>query len=156
MTMTKRKLKRFLLIVLTGMAIVAVGATMWLYQSMAPITGTYEVAGLDDSVTITFDPYERPFVRAKSLDDALFAEGWLHAHHRLWQMEMFRRAGTGRLSEMLGNSMLESDKELWRMGVPQLARQLEANASATTIAHVAAYVKGINAEMAGRLDCRTR
>ena len=140
---SKRKRTFFGLLALSTLA-VCVGI-VWLYRTVAPTSGDFLVAGISNPVTITFDAHERPFVRATTLGDALFAQGWLHAHHRLWQMEMFRRAGKGRLSELLGSSMLDSDKQLWRMGVPQLAKQLEANATESTKTHVDAYVGGINA-----------
>ena len=62
-------------------------------------------------------------------------------------MEMFRCAGEGRLAELLGSSMLDADKELWRMGIPQLGEQLEENATPEMRVHVAAYVNGINAAL---------
>ena len=133
--------------VLGGLIIAVVAGVVWLYPSVAPVSGTHQVANLADTVVIKFDQYERPFVRAKTFDDALFAQGWLHAHHRLWQMEMFRRAGEGRLAELLGSSMLDADKELWRMGIPQLGEQLEENATPEMRVHVAAYVNGINAAL---------
>jgi penicillin amidase len=143
----KRFLKRGLLVIPAGLLIVVAVAVGWLYRSVAPVTGNYQVTGLGERVTIRFDAFERPFVEATTLADALFAEGWLHAQHRLWQMEMFRRAGNGRLSQLLGASMLESDQQLWQMGVPQLAEQLELNASDEMKGHVAAYVAGINAAL---------
>jgi len=128
-----------LLIVMAG-----VGIAIYLRSTIAPASGTFTVTHLGHPVTISFDAYERPYVRAETLEDALFAEGWLHASHRLWQMELFRRAGKGRLAELLGAGMLESDTELWRMGVPQLAVQLEKNASADMQRYIEAYVHGIN------------
>ncbi len=146
--MTKRSiLKRALLWTLAILAVAIIGLAIRFYPTVAPVIGTFSVNHLNAAVTITFDKHQRPFVLAETLNDALFAEGWLHAQHRLWQMEMFRRAGKGRLAEMLGGSMLESDKELWRMGVPQLAQQLEVNASPEMKRHVTAYVNGINAAL---------
>lgn len=134
-----------LLIVLSGVSTVA-----YLRSTIAPVNGTFTVSHLARPVTISFDDYQRPYVRAETLEDALFAEGWLHASHRLWQMELFRRAGKGRLAELLGSGMLDSDTELWRMGVPQLAAQLEQNASPDLRRYIEAYVHGINAAIASR------
>ncbi len=121
------------------------GIAAALFGSVPTSSGTYEVEHLGHNVVIHHDAYDRAYVDAKNLKDALFAEGWLHARHRLWQMELFRRAATGRLAELLGSSMLESDKELWRMGVPQLGRELEKNAQDEMRGFVKAYVNGINA-----------
>jgi penicillin amidase len=95
------------------------------------------------SVLFYFDELARPYVDA-AFPDAFEAQGWLHANNRLWQMEMFRRAGKGRLAELLGPGMLEADQELWRMGVPQLAKKLEENASDRMRRYVDAYVWGAN------------
>jgi len=142
----KRSKWKQILLATAVLLIIAAGVSLvWLYGTIAPTSGEFAVAGLANQVTIRFDPYERPFVRAETLADVLFAEGWLHAHHRLWQMEMFRRAGKGRLAELLGSSMLESDHQLWRMGVPQLGMQLERNASDEMREYVDAYVAGVNA-----------
>lgn len=138
-------LRSLVLGILSVAVLVCVGVFALLHASQARDTGVREVGGLTRPVSIQFDAYQRPYVRATTLDAALFAEGWLHARHRLWQMELLRRAAHGRLAELFGGSALESDKELWRMGVPQLARQIEANASATMRDYVAAYVNGVNA-----------
>ena len=123
------------------------GATLYaiLWASLPTTSGTVQVAGLDAAISIRFDAHERPYVQAETLADALCAQGWLHASHRLWQMEMFRRAGKGRLAELLGGSMLDADRELWRIGVPQLAAQLEENATPKLSNYVAAYISGVNA-----------
>lgn len=126
----------------------SVYAVLWLSQP--PTSGTLVIAGLEAPISISFDAYQRPYVQAESLVDALCAQGWLHASHRLWQMEMFRRAGKGRLAELLGKSMLDADRELWRIGVPQLAGELEKNASPELSDNVAAYVRGVNAAITGR------
>jgi len=104
----------------------------------------YLVDGVKLAVEIRFDQRQRPWVRAESLEDALLAEGWLHARYRLWQMELLRRAGRGRLAEGLGAGLLESDSDLWRAGVPQLAGRLEAEASTLMLEWVDAYLAGVN------------
>jgi penicillin amidase len=126
---------------------VALGV-VWLRASIAPLTGAHPVSGLARAVTIRFDDFARPYVEAEGFEDALVAEGWLHASHRLFQMDLHRRAGSGRLSELLGAGMLETDEQLWRAGVPQLAATLAANASRETRGRVDAYVAGVNAALA--------
>ena len=68
-----------------------------------------------------FDHLQRPYVKASSLNDALFAQGYLHGANRAWQMELFRRAAKGELSQLLGKDLLATDIELHRLGVPTLA-----------------------------------
>lgn len=131
---------------LVALAIVAV-AGGWLALNRSNITpgGTHLVDGLAAPLEIRFDHHLRPYVTATSLADALFAEGWLHARYRLWQMELLRRAGKGTLSAALGDDLLDADKSLWRAGVPQLAEALEAQASEETLALIDSFVAGANA-----------
>ena len=139
---------RKLLLLLALLAALSLGTVyLSLRLSLSLPGGDYDVAGLTDSVEIRFDPYLRPFIDARNLNDALFAEGWLHARYRLWQMELLRRAGNGRLAEGLGKDLLAADESLWRAGVPQLARRLEMQASSATLGSVEAYVAGINAAL---------
>lgn len=98
-------------------------------------------------VEIRYDHRRRPFVAADSLADALFAQGWLHARERLWQMELLRRAGLGRMAQALGPALLDTDRQLWRAGVPQLAETLAGNAEAMLVDQIGAYVAGVNAGM---------
>ncbi len=116
-------------------------------------TGTLALPGLAAPVTIRFDERARPYVRAETLGDAFFAQGVLHARERLWQMELLSRAGQARLAELLGPPLLETDRELWKMGVPQLAAEIEANADAKARTLVGRYVDGVNAGLEG-LDAR--
>ena len=102
-------------------------------------------ARVSDRIEIRFDDYGRPFVSAESFEDAFFAQGWLHARDRLWQMDTFRRAATGSLAELLGPDGLETDTAIWRSGVPALGDRMARVASAELNAFVAAYIAGINA-----------
>lgn len=137
---------RYLLLALVGIALVA---WILLRQSLPRQEQATALAGLQSEATLRYDAWQRPYVEAAGLADALRVQGWLHATHRLWQMEMLRRAGRGRLAEMLGADLLETDKQLWRAGVPQLAGRLESHASPATLAAVDAYLEGVNAGIAG-------
>lgn len=131
---------------LLAMALILVASGYIVLRGSLPQTrGQVEVYGLAAQAEIRFDDQHRPFVQAQSTTDALASQGWLHAQHRLWQMEMFRRAGRARLSEILGGSMLETDQQLLRIGVPQLATRLEANATPELLHYIDAYLSGVNA-----------
>ncbi len=116
--------------------------------SLPRTSGEAELPGLDGIVTVRFDAWQRPYVAAASLADALQIEGWLHAGHRLWQMELLRRAGSGRLAQLLGPDLLPTDRELWRVGVPQLAARLERGAGEQFLLLVDRYLAGVNAAIA--------
>lgn len=129
-----------------AVALVAAALLMWLVarSSLPSLNVTLPVPGLQRPVTVTYDAWQRPYVQAQSLGDALHVQGWLHAANRLWQMELMRRAGAGRLAELLGAAMLDTDREIWRMGVPQLARRLEQHTSAETLQLIDRYLLGVN------------
>ncbi len=129
------------------------GAIWWLLQRPIPDDPRQLAApGLEAPVQIRFDERRRPFVEAASFTDAVYAQGWLHARERFWQMELLRRAGKGRLAELLGPGLLATDEELHRAGVPALAGQMAANADAATLAVVDAYLAGINLALAALVE----
>jgi len=108
------RLRRLLLRVLLGTLVLALasaaGAWLWLQRTVTPVSGRLAVAGLDGAVEIVMRPDAIPHVFAGSKEDLYSALGLLHAQHRLWQMELMRRAGQGRLSEIFGASTLDRDK----------------------------------------------
>ena len=126
--------------------VLVAGLIFW-QQLHAPLPDDPELVaapGLSAPATVRYDERRRPFVQADSFTDAVFVQGWLHARERYWQMELLRRAGKGRLAELLGSSLLDTDIEITLAGVPALARQMIDNASPATLAAVDAYVAGIN------------
>ena len=143
---SRRRLVPLVLLVLIGVsAAVAVSVTWLLAGSRMSYDGTLIVAGIERPVTIRFDARARPYVRAETVADALFAQGFLHARERLWQMDLLRRAGSARLAELLGPDLVETDIALWRAGVPELAGRLAGGSSDGVVALVEAYTAGVNA-----------
>ncbi|MEM1650008.1 MAG: penicillin acylase family protein, partial [Sulfolobales archaeon] len=67
------------------------------------------IKGLDGETVILFDKYMIPRIFVSSDRDAAYALGYVHAYHRLWQMDIQRRLAEGRLSEILGISTLKQD-----------------------------------------------
>lgn len=74
------------------------------------IDGTIDVPGLSGDVEVIRDPWGVPHIYADNMDDLFFAQGFVQAQDRLWQMDMWRRQGEGRLSEIFGPEMLEHDR----------------------------------------------
>src|SRR5689334_24742059 len=77
---------------------------------LAQRSGRIEVAGLQKPVEVITDTWGVPHIYAENSGDLFFAQGWIAASDRLWQMEMWRRAGEGRLSEVLGEKAIERDR----------------------------------------------
>ena len=122
----------------------------WLGRKRLPqINGSLKVAGLLSRVEIIRDRWGVPHIYAANLHDLFFAQGFVHAQDRLWQMELNRRAATGRLSEMLGAAGLETDRATRTFGFHRLAAADWASAPDDLRAIVCAYSEGINACLAG-------
>jgi penicillin G amidase len=78
--------------------------------SLARIDGTVTVTGLRDTVEVIRDRWGVPHIYARNTDDLFFAQGYVHAQDRLWQMDMYRRTFEGRLAEILGPDYIEHDR----------------------------------------------
>lgn len=79
-------------------------------DSLAQIDGRITVQGLRDSVQVVRDRWGVPHIYARNLDDLFFAQGFVQAQDRLWQMEMYRRTYEGKLSEILGPAWVRHDR----------------------------------------------
>ncbi len=113
--------------------------------------GSTTVAGLDHEVTITRSEYGTPFTEAETQADLYFAQGFVHAQDRFWQMAMGRRLALGRLAEWLGAPALAADRysRMW-MWRDLAVRSYEALA-AEERALLDAYAAGVNAWLEGPL-----
>ena len=132
-----------------ALALAAAGAYLYLRQSLPQTTGEIRLAGLSGPVEILRDRYGIPHIHAGTPADAVFALGFVHAQDRLWQMEMNRRIGAGRLSEVLGKGGLETDRFLRTLGVRRAAEANLKALDAETRAMLEAYAAGVNAYLAG-------
>ena len=136
---------RILVGVLVVVAAAAGGGYLWLRGSLPTVVGEVRVAGIAAPVEIVRDRHGVPHIYAQSEADAAFALGYAHAQDRLWQMEMNRRIGAGRLSEMFGERSLIADKFLRVLGVYRVAEANFAKLDAETRAAHQAYADGVNA-----------
>src|SRR5690242_13687858 len=102
-----RAIRRILIAVgiLVLAAAAAIAGLLWLTLPGAK-HDTVAIPGLAASVSIQLDPDGIPWIRAGSWADAAAALGYLHARDRMFQMEMMRRNGSGRLSEIAGAAAL--------------------------------------------------
>ncbi|HSA89249.1 MAG TPA: penicillin acylase family protein [Burkholderiales bacterium] len=112
--------------------------------------GELALAGLDAQAEVLRDRHGIPHIYAASLEDAHFALGFVHAQDRLWQMEMNRRIGSGRLAEILGPRALEADRFMRTLGLRRVAEANLAHYDAETRRLLDAYAAGVNAFLARR------
>src|SRR5213078_1966400 len=115
---------------------------------------TLQVAGLRDKVTVRRDERGIPYIEATNDDDLYFAQGFVTASDRLWQMELFRRNARGELAEIFGSAVLEGDKRHRTFGFGGVAEAEAAQASPQAQSLLGAYVKGVNAYIAS-LDAKS-
>lgn len=114
-------------------------------RTFPQINGTLQVAGLVDAVEIVRDKWGVPHIYAKNEHDLFFAQGYVHAQDRLWQLEFSRRIGAGRLSEVLGEAGLENDRFLRTIGLYRAAQADYEVLPAEVIDVLQAYSDGVNA-----------
>lgn len=98
---------------------------------------------------VLWDGYGIPQVWATSPRDALFAQGWLHARHRLWQVELFRRVAAGRLSELFGPTTVQTDRFLRTLGMDRAAAAGVALLEDGERELLEGYAAGLNAAVQG-------
>lgn len=104
-----------------------------------------EVAGLAAEAAITRDQYGIPYITAESETDAYTALGYAHAQDRLWQMDVMRRAGQGRLAEIFGRNLVGYDALLKTIGFSRVAGSILKGLPKKTRAALDAYCRGVNA-----------
>ncbi len=124
-------------------------ASYLLLRSTKPnYSGKVSLPGLNKKVEIIIDEYGVPHIYAENSHDAYMALGYVQAQERLFQMEMIRRVTSGRLSELLGEKFLNTDKTMLTLSIREAAKK-SANkffneTSAPYKQETLAYLKGIN------------
>jgi penicillin amidase len=134
---------------LAGLAVVAAGLGYAALRNTVPgASGTLTVAGLSAPVEVVRDREGVPHIFAKTTDDLYLALGFVHAQDRLWQMEMQRRTGQGRLSEIFGERTFGADVFLRTLDLYGHAERSLAALPAEAKAALEAYARGVNAFLA--------
>jgi penicillin amidase len=129
---------------LVGLAVCA-----WFYSitlsALPQLDGTLAVAGLSAPVTVIRDAQGLPTIQATTFEDLFFAQGYVTAQDRLWQMDIMRRFAAGELAEILGPGLVKHDREQRILGLRAVARRAAAALSPRDRSHFAAYTRGVNA-----------
>lgn len=147
-----RIIKLVLLALLAIIALLIIGISVYVYlaidDSFPQTEGELQVDGLDAPVDIYRDQAGIPHIYASTEHDLFFAEGYVHAQDRFWQMDFQRHVGAGRLSEMLGSATLDTDTFLRTVGWERVARAELDLLDAESMAALQAYSDGVNAYLA--------
>ena len=141
-------LKRVILGLIALVLVAVIGIYFYLLTTKPTYSGTLKLDGLKAEVEVIYDDFGVPHIYAQHEEDAYYALGYVHAQDRLFQMEMIRRAASGRLSEILGPDLLKVDKLFRTLGLNQFAKEnAKKFMSSDTAAYqkdAFAYQKGIN------------
>lgn len=125
------------------------GVFLFLYylvtKSFPVVEGTLNLPVLRAPVEIIRDEYGVPHINASDEHDLMVAAGFVHAQDRLFQMEILRRAGEGRLSELFDTTTVKFDKLFRTLGLTILAESLEQHLHPTSQRLLEDYTKGVNA-----------
>ena len=145
-----RRILNVLLILVALLALISGGAALTFTkilpaQSFPQIAGNLQIPGLEKPVDIYRDPLGIPNIYAETRHDLFFAQGYVHAQDRFWQMDFWRHTGAGRLSEMFGKAQVDTDIFLRRMGWNRVAQQEFEALDPDTRAILDAYAQGVNA-----------
>jgi penicillin amidase len=139
-----KKLLFALLALVIIASLVLAGGVWYLNRSRPDYDQAVARAAITRDVEVWRDSAGVPHVWAQSPEDMLFTQGYLHAQERLWQMELFRRVGEGRLSEVFGSAMIDTDKFFRTLGIWQSAAANEQRLDAEQKRLLDAYVRGVN------------
>src|SRR5438874_5860429 len=134
--------------VLLLVCVIAGGGCLYLVSSLPQLDGRITVHGPTGEVRIARDADGIPLITAASDPDAAFGLGFAHAQDRLFQMELQRRYGAGRLAEIFGAQALATDRQMRVLGVYHAAEAEISYVSAPVSRALEAYAAGVNAFLA--------
>ncbi len=140
---------RAVVAILLLLLIAFLGFDYWFYRavraSLPQRDGTLRLAGLAAPVIVTYDRLGVPNISAANLPDLFFAQGYVTAQDRLWQMDITRRFASGDLAVILGPEYVKYDRENRILGLWQVAQRSAASMEPQQRAHFEAYAAGVNA-----------
>lgn len=142
---TLKRLLASLVVILVFLSLVlAILIPITVRRSFPQTSGEISIQGLKAPVDIYRDSFGIPHIYGASLHDIFFAQGYIHAQDRFWQMDFWRHIGSGRLSEMFGESQVETDVFLRTLGWRRVAEAEWQNLDPTSREILNAYAEGVN------------
>lgn len=144
----RRAYTRFLLCFLLVISWLATHSPAQAPSLSAPQASALQVAGLTAPVTVRRDRRGIPYIEATTEDDLYFAQGYVTASDRLWQMDLLRRTARGELAEIFGRLALEEDKRRRIYGFARVTEETAARLPAETRRVLDVYARGVNAYIA--------
>ena len=148
--MRLNRLLKYINIAIAILILLAALGVYWIAWRPLPQTSGTIRAGVRHKVTVSFDHLGEPHIAAANPEDLLFAQGYVTAQERMWQMDGLRRLSAGDLSEIVGAAALPSDREARWLRLRRIAEDSYVTMPAGDRAALEAYARGVNAYLAGR------
>jgi penicillin G amidase len=130
--------------------LVLVGGVIAVRRPMPQVDGTLQVKGLSEKVEVVRDSHGIPQVYADNSADLFYAQGYVQAQDRFFEMDFRRHVTAGRLSELFGSKTVETDMVIRTMGWRRVADREYDLLSPATRSYLDAYSDGVNAYLAGK------
>jgi penicillin amidase len=138
------KALKFINLSIAVLLVLGLGAVYWFAYRPLPKTSGQIPAPISAQAAVERDALGVPHISAARWEDAIFLQGYVTAQDRLWQMDALRRLAAGELSEVLGASTLEVDRDARRLRLRRVAEQHARALPAGDRALIAAYARGVN------------
>lgn len=135
---------KFINLSIAVLLVLVLATVYWFAYRPLPETSGQISAPISARATIVRDVIGVPHITAGQWEDAIFLQGYATAQDRLWQMDALRRLAAGELSEVLGASTLELDREARRMRMRRIAEEHVRTLPAADRVVFAAYARGVN------------
>jgi len=146
---SRKRAWRILGIVAACLLVIAFAGLGWLVaiarSALPQLDGPLPVAGISAPASVTRDNHGVPTIEAASLVDLFFAQGYITAQDRLFQMDLLRRAASGDLAEIFGDVALKHDRQQRTLGLRATAENGAQSATAEDREYFEAYARGVNA-----------
>jgi penicillin amidase len=134
------------LTIIVLLLLVGVGAgVITVRRSFPRVDGMVELNGPHSSIDVYRDEWGVPQIYASNAHDLFFAQGYVHAQDRFWEMDFRRHVTSGRLSEMFGDSQIETDRFIRTLGWRRVAEREIELLRPETRSLLDAYADGVNA-----------
>ena len=141
-----RRIAFWLAIVIVALlGVAALLLSGYAHSALPPLDGAVSVPGLSAPVSVTRDRHGVPTIDAASLRDLFFAQGYVTAQDRLFQMDLLRRAAAGELSEVVGDVALKHDRQQRILGLRATAEKGFDALPPEDRQRFEAYARGVNA-----------
>ncbi|QFK69991.1 penicillin acylase family protein [Pradoshia sp. D12] len=141
-----KKISLWVIAILVVILIIgSLGAVYFVKRPLPQMEGELELLGLHNEVEVLRDQEGVPHIKADDTQDLFFAQGYVQAQDRMFQMDLSRRQASGRLSEVIGEAMLKNDKYFRTLGLRRAAEDSYESYSPEAREILQSFAEGVNA-----------